>query len=75
MVVGKERDQRQNRDDFHLHFIRLMRDALGHGMELEVEIADDENHHQDQHDDDDEEVVGLPRAVMKPGTWSVSAAW
>ena len=61
MIVGEERDQRQQRHDLHLHHIGAMRHALGQSMQPEVEVADQEHRQNQKHRDAVEEPVGLTR--------------
>ncbi|WJH41995.1 hypothetical protein N7E02_17455 [Aliirhizobium terrae] len=74
MIVGEERDQREDRDDLHLHFVRPMSYAFRHRVQLEVEVSYNQNDQDEKHDDRGEQIVGLPGPAMNPGTWSVSAA-
>ncbi len=61
MIVGEERDQRQDADDLQLHFAGAMRHVLGQSVQAQVKDADHKDHQQDEDDHHVEENVGLTR--------------
>jgi hypothetical protein len=60
VVVREQGEKRENRHELHLPTVAPVRNAIGQGMQLKVQVPYDEDDHKEHDDHCNEQNVGLP---------------